>query len=130
MVSCLNVRGEVEPLNIESVTKDCDESEHPDFSGFMINKECWDKVGEFDVGFYPAYFEDNDYHHRIKIAGLKAICYPQAIYYHFGSATTNEAFGPGKKAVTGTDFEKCRAYYNKKWGGLPGSETYKTPFNK
>jgi GT2 family glycosyltransferase len=103
-----------------------DETEHPDFSGFMITKECWEKVGEFDEGFHPAYFEDNDYHYRIKLAGLKAINYPPALFYHFGSRTSREG---DRTVVTNQAFDDNRSYFCNKWGGIPGEETFKTPFN-
>ena len=106
-----------------------EESEHPCFSGFMINKECWDRVGEFDENFKPAYFEDNDYHRRINIAGMKAIVVPSAMFYHFGNGTQREAI-PGRWVTSGFQFEKNREYYKSKWGGLPGEETFQKPFNE
>lgn len=135
MVSCLDVRGEcanpTDVFNLELENKlDTPESPHPNFSAFMINKECWDKIGEFDEKFVPCYFEDNDYHHRIELAGLKAICLPTAMFYHFGSRTQNEAIGANIPMCSSPQFEINRAYYKTKWGGIPGKETFLKPFNE
>ena len=133
MTSCLNIRGEVDNplyvLNLKSEDKkDVPESEHPDFSAFAISKECWDKIGTFDDNFKPAYFEDNDYHHRIQLANAKAVCVPTAMFYHFGSRTQNEA--TNAPICSSPQFERNREYYQHKWGGVPGQETYLKPFNE
>ena len=102
--------------------------ESPDFSCFMINNETIKKVGYFDENFYPAYFEDNDYHMRINLAGFKAVKVNTAIYYHYGSMTIKE--GADIKRLSNAHYLKNKEYYKTKWGGDPGKEKYKTPFNK
>ncbi len=128
MVTAINVQGEcTTPTDLENIPeKTCEESEHPDFSCFMINRDCWEKVGPMDEMFKPAYFEDNDYHYRIQLAGLRAINYPKAIYYHYGSATSKEI----PNVIRDIQFRQNHDYFVNKWGGEPGKETYKTPFNK
>ncbi len=101
-------------------------SEHPDFACFMIRPSTFKKIGKFDENFVPAYFEDNDYHYRIKLLGQQANSTLLAPYYHFGSQTQNGGEGP---VVPSYVFEKNRDYFNKKWGGNPGQETFKTPFD-
>lgn len=96
-----------------------------DFACFMINKVCWDVVGPFDEKFYPAYFEDNDYHRRILMNNMTARIVPQAPYYHFGSQTQKSA-----GVVDSSAFDANKQYYQSKWGGLPGAEVYATPFNQ
>jgi len=103
-------------------------TECPDFSCFMVKKETIDKVGWFDEKFYPAYFEDNDYHYRIKLAGLLAYKNSRALYYHFGSRTIKESEEVKTKCNIG--YSVNREYYKEKWGGEPGKETFRTPFNK
>lgn len=130
MVTCLDVTGECsEPpavFNLKSEDKEnVPESEHPCFSGFMINKACWEKIGEFDEAFNPAYYEDNDYHYRINLGGMRAIVLPTALFYHYGSRTNAEAFD--RPFI---DSSSNHRYYIRKWGGSPGRETFKTPFNK
>jgi GT2 family glycosyltransferase len=104
-----------------------EEQEHPDFSAYMLSKESYEKIGAFDEMFAPAYFEDNDYHRRVNLAGMKAISVPSAIYYHYGSRTRMES---GTLNLTNENFEKNRQYYIQKWGGIPGQEKFDQPFNK
>lgn len=132
MVTMHDIRSEcVNPTDLfdkdRNEKKDCPESEGPHFSAFMINKRCWDMIGEFDENFRPAYFEDNDYHYRIKLQNVKAIVLPTAMFYHYGSKTIAEA---GVPTSTNQTFERNREYYRTKWGGIPGEEKFKTPFNE
>ena len=101
-------------------------SEHPDFSCFMLTPESFQHIGLFDENFRPAYFEDNDYHYRIKLAGRKAVSTNQAPYFHYGSRTQNS--NPAQPVVPGPQFEANRAYFAEKWGGVPGQEKYVTPY--
>lgn len=132
MVTCMNIRGECEkPEDVfdkNDVEKEgLENGEHPDFSAFMISRMTVERVGEFDEGFYPAYFEDNDFHYRINLAGLKAVTYPPAMFYHYGSGTSNE--NKISEAMRGVQFERNHAYFREKWGGDSTNETFRKPFN-
>jgi GT2 family glycosyltransferase len=106
---------------------ECKYEEKPDFSCFGINKNCFDKVGLFDEAFYPAYFEDNDYHYRMRQEKLKAVCNFGNHYYHFGSRTCQkDAFYMDYVKLR---YVKNREYYVSKWGGEPGEEKWVEPFN-
>jgi GT2 family glycosyltransferase len=133
MITAINVRNDCQqdPVNLLNLDiepyKKNESTENPDFSCFMINKHCYQKVGEFDQAFSPAYWEDNDYHHRINLSGLKAINCPSALYYHYGSRTrTDNAVGI---TVTDWQFHLNERYYSLKWGGRLGAECHKYPFN-
>ena len=102
--------------------------ECPDFSCFMMKKEALVSVGYFDEKFYPAYYEDNDYHYRINRAGKRALNINTASYYHFGSQTIKN--GEEVKRLTNANYMKNKEYYVSKWGGPPGQEIYTRPFNK
>lgn len=139
MVTCMDVRGEMRengivPTMIGALNagdkETIPEAPHPHFSAFCVSRECWETVGEFDELFYPAYFEDNDYHYRMKLLGVEAIVYPPAMFYHFGSKTQNEADEKGLPIVSTPAFENARAFYARKWGGVPGAETFTTPYNE
>jgi len=108
--------------------KEFELTDAPDFSCFMLKKETIDKIGYFDENYYPAYFEDNDYHYRIRLAGQRAVKISNALYFHYGSQTIKD--GPDIKRLSDSRFLINQAYFVKKWGGLPGQEIYKTPFNK
>jgi GT2 family glycosyltransferase len=139
MVTCMDVRGEVterglQPFQVNELNAKekeiVDEAPFPNFSAFAVNKQCWLNVGEFDELYAPAYFEDNDYHYRMKLANIPAIVYPPAMFYHYGSRTQNESAENGMPMVSGGMFENARAAYVRKWGGVPGSETYTNPYNE
>lgn len=105
------------------------EGDSPDFSCFMINQRTIDEVGWFDENFRPGYFEDNDYHYRIHLAGFITANMADVPHYHVGSQTQ---LNPANKApvVTAKAFDLNRRYYVQKWGGTPGQETFTTPFNQ
>lgn len=100
---------------------------HPDFSCFMLDKRIFDEIGMFDENFIPAYFEDNDYHHRIKLAGYEAYNISSAPFYHYGSKT--QQHNPVMPAVPSAAFEANRFYFINKWGGEPGRESFSHPYN-
>jgi GT2 family glycosyltransferase len=102
------------------------DSETPDFAAFLLSRACWQRVGPFDENFAPAYFEDNDYHYRMGLDGMRAIAHPPAVFYHFGSRTQNEA--ASQPIVHSSAFERNREYYIGKWGGPPGAEVFRRPF--
>lgn len=94
------------------------------FSCFVLPKVVWDRVGEFDEEFFPAYFEDQDYVYRCKLKKMDI----QRLYdldsiQHFGQTST--LIDP----ELGKDREKCRLRYQKKYGGDPGEEKFVLPFN-
>lgn len=102
-------------------------ADSPDYACFAVKpKDFVEKFGTFDENFSPAYFEDNDMRYRIKVGGGKQGVVLDARMVHEGSVTQN--FG-GIRVVSHQMFEKNRTYFVSKWGGLPGQETYITPFN-
>ena len=99
----------------------------PDFACFAVKpKDFVDKFGTFDENFTPAYFEDNDMRYRVVLGGGRLGIVMDARMYHGGSVTQN---WEGQRVVSHKMFEDNRDYFVKKWGGLPGSESYNSPFN-
>lgn len=109
-------------------TEEEDYDDEPDFSCFMVNPyEFINQVGFFDENYFPAYFEDNDMHYRMKQAGFpNMLRRTDAPMFHKGSVTQN---WEGGMVVSSPQFEMNRAYYAEKWGGVPGEERYTLPFN-
>lgn len=107
------------PANISSLNM---------FSCFMPTLDLILAVGLFDESFYPAYFEDNDYYYRMKLAGIELQEVPTKII-HKGSATIN-AFDSDRKKLHHENFRKNWIFYQEKWGGTPHNETYTTPFGR
>jgi GT2 family glycosyltransferase len=97
------------------------------FSCFMVRKSLFEKVGYFDERFWPAYFEDNDFHRRMKIAGAVEAVAPCG-YDHLNSGTL-KAYSKQELDQHHVRFRACRDYYIEKWGGLPGEERFNEPFN-
>ena len=95
------------------------------WSVLLINKDLYEYIGEFDEGFFPAYYEDSDYMYRLKLHGL----------LH----EVNNNLNPIDAKVSQT-YEKApdlvnlsmrfnRQRYIDKWGNVPLLEKYTTPFN-
>ncbi len=102
----------------------------PDFSCFVIKKAFYEAVGPFDECFYPAYREDNSYHWRAKCAGRGDEIFSVSVpYLHVngGSAAIKE--NPGLKALNDSRWQKNGDLYQDMWGGPPGREIYKVPFD-
>lgn len=92
------------------------------WSVFILRKPIFEKVGDFDENFKKCFFEDNDYEYRMRLSGV-TIKYeddlnPQ-VYRNSQTIEKNPLLG---------GYLENREYYIKKWGGLPDSETYKTPY--
>lgn len=92
--------------------------------------QTWEEVGYFDEGFYPAYFEDNDYIWRMRCAG---------ILEQQGAKTKSLRLIPWIGALEAgvvidahairncdikVDFVELEKRYCRKWGGKPGFEQW------
>lgn len=101
----------------------------PDFCCFAIRPiEFVNTFGWFDENYRLGYFEDNDMHYRIELAGRDALCMDARVS-HGGSVTQFSAKNEEGRVVSHEQFRANRDYYGRKWGGLPGEETYTTPFD-
>lgn len=98
------------------------------FSCFAIDDRIIEAVGYFDDTISPnyAYFEDNDYHRRMILAGY-GIVESGAEAIHVGSATI-KAMDPEQMRQHHLRFVLAQQNYTRKWGGLPGNETFTTPY--
>ena len=92
------------------------------FCAFILTVFAHQLYGKFDENFKPAYFEDNDYLYRLKLADAYTI--------------TTELLDPKiyrnsmtimKDRSLNDNFQKNQDLYIEKWGGLPTEEKYKTP---
>lgn len=95
---------------------------------WVMNRNCYNTVGTFDNNLFPAYYEDNDYQRRVVLSGLSyGTCGNLGDISHYGSATIQ--LDNNKRLANDVTFMMNKEYFIKKWGGLPGQETYTTPFN-
>lgn len=81
---------------------------------FLQNKSLTDLVGMYDERFWPGYFEDDDYRHRMSLFGIAPVRVPAAFVNHIGGATSHQ-------------FDQSTLWineqrYEEKWGGPKGSE--------
>lgn len=110
------------------------ETEHPDFSCFMINMRFLESIGWFDEHYNGAYMEDCDTHARIALAGEKAVTCNQCPYYHYASQTILR--NPQVADEIRQRHHENQQYFASKWGCNHVNDVedmrkvyWKTPFN-
>ncbi len=86
---------------------------------FLQNKALTDLVGLYDERFYPGYFEDDDYRHRMSLFGIAPVHVPGAVVNHIGGATSRQF----DESVLWINAQR----YEEKWGGSKGSEKVLIP---
>ncbi|MFO7629209.1 MAG: hypothetical protein R6W06_06780 [Prochlorococcaceae cyanobacterium] len=98
------------------------------FATFLLHRPAeWLALGGFDEAFNPAYFEDNDARRRLALQGLPTVAVPLPGWQHNNSSTlanSSEAYQRQHWCL----FKRNLLYYRLKWGGEPGAETYRQPF--
>lgn len=99
---------------------------HPDFSCFLIRKECWERVGPFDESYYPAYCEDNDYHVRMHRAGIEAVCVDLPFLHHGAGTIKNATVAERRQIERGA--ERNRQRFFEQYGCWPGTKEYEDLF--
>ncbi len=102
------------------------------FSCFMVNRRLFEAVGEFDTQFEPAYHEDSDMAYRVALSDQTILSVPNAKFLHIGQGTLksiilskDEKLAMDIRLSMNLSMER----YANKWGGLPGKEVFKTPYN-
>ena len=92
-----------------------------------MNRQCVDAIGLFDDwAFYPAYFEDDDYQWRCRLGGVQWLEYEGTITHDRSITIRSDPHMAERNQET---FPKNARRYIEKWGGLPGGEQYRTPYN-
>jgi GT2 family glycosyltransferase len=77
--------------------------------GMLIKREVTDKIGMFDSGFNPCYFEDPDFCYRAREAGFKIGWNYKPRLIHLAHQTLG--VNPRKREY----FLKSHAYFKSKW---------------
>ena len=94
---------------------------HPCFSAFLLSRDCWDTVGEFDPAMMN-WASDCDYHvrgHRFGV-GMWNSMVP---FWHHAGTTLRTSTGATKERMT-QRANLDRAEFKKKWGCEPGEPAY------
>ena len=95
--------------------------------GFVWTPNLLAKVGYLDENFFPGYYEDNDYRHRILQSDANVASIPLRAYHDRSSTLKSSIHFERKNQYT---FHKNCQYYIEKWGGTPTQEKYDRPFGK
>lgn len=126
MTACNTVADFITKQEVDSATPIINHDQS--FSSFLISEELYNKVGEFDEGFTPAYYEDVDYLRRCHIEGYTPQRILSSIFYHITQGTVK--YGSNTKTSYNQSLMMNRDFYISKWGGDIGAEKYTIPFNK
>lgn len=99
-----------------------------EFSFFLLKKNAYLRAGPFDPAFWPIYWEDVCMGYRLKLLGHTPVVVPEARFEHEHSRSLH-ALDVSATSRFMNRFERNRAYYEAKWGGPRGRETFTIPFN-
>jgi GT2 family glycosyltransferase len=124
----------VEPDTIEKMVRHAERSKSlfiiakgaSSWAFFLQKPELARKIGYYDEKFWPAYYEDNDYHRRMLLAGEDYELAEGAVVSHDISSTLN-SLPPEEKKKFEAEIDKNSRYYGIKWGGPPGYERLTEP---
>lgn len=129
---------EFHPGHLETVAKRMDEATDAriitgGFTWAAVNQKLIDTVGLVDEwNFFPIYFDDNDYHWRVTCAGAEWIeDWATGSNHGEGKFTGSMVINSDEniKIKNHNSFRQNEAAYLRKWGGMPGKEVFKTPFD-
>lgn len=100
---------------------------HPDFSGFLIMRSAWEKIGPFDENLV-LYCGDLDYHIRAHRAGLR-LWNAGIPFMHDRSSTMNSA-APKEKRFIQLQADADRVAFADKWGCATSGPAYDAMFDE
>jgi GT2 family glycosyltransferase len=95
----------------------------PTWSCFLQNQNMFQLVGDFDEGFYPAYFEDGDYRWRMRCLGHDVDLIDAGAIRHDASSTL-ASYSPAEREDHERTYRANALRYAQKWGGPPGLEKF------
>lgn len=99
----------------------------PDMATFAITPDAIERVGWFSEEFVPAYFEDNDYAYRCRLAGVHI----EVLSPHFVGIPASSTIRSDRRLARENNrtFPFNESHYIEKWGGPPERERFRTPFD-
>ncbi len=59
-------------------------------AAMAFTRPIWETLGDFDEGFFPAYWEESDFCERARQAGRRVVVVPQAIVQHHEASATGK----------------------------------------
>jgi hypothetical protein len=78
-----------------------------------MRRNLYERVGALDERFGIGMFEDDDYAMRVRAAGHRVVCTPDAFVHHFGQASLGKLAPTGE---LGKLFHGNRRRFERKWG--------------
>jgi hypothetical protein len=103
------------------------------FTWAAVNPDLIYEVGLVDEwSFFPIYYDDNDYHYRCTLANAEWIeDWDNGSNHGEGNYTGSMVINSDEniKNKNHRSFRLNNAYYLAKWGGEPGKEVFKSPFD-
>lgn len=91
-----------------------------------VNRACIETVGLYDEwAFWPLYYEDDDYVRRCELADVDWLEYDGSIGHDRSITIRSDERAAANNRRT---FPDCARRYAEKWGGMPGQETFTTPY--
>jgi len=100
-------------------------TDNPDFSGYLISRDLWQKVGPFNEQM-KHYCSDCDLHIRAHRMGLR-LCKAGCAFYHERSSTLRLA-PPEEQREIQEQANKDREVFKSLYNCLPGSKEYEDIF--
>ncbi|MBR2567712.1 MAG: glycosyltransferase family 2 protein [Paenibacillus sp.] len=93
-----------------------------------FNMQAIREVGSWDPNL-PMYFSDIDWYRRMKLLGYEIVESRLSVTHHNEGASTVKS-DPYLTQIHQVTFPLYNLYYQAKWGGAMGSETFDKPFNQ
>ncbi|MCP4357658.1 MAG: glycosyltransferase family 2 protein, partial [Chloroflexi bacterium] len=77
-----------------------------------MRRAVYETIGPLDERFGRGMFEDDDYAHRLRAAGLKLLCVEDVFVHHWGNASFTKLADPVYQQI----FEENKRKFETKWG--------------
>jgi GT2 family glycosyltransferase/glycosyltransferase involved in cell wall biosynthesis len=77
-----------------------------------MRRDVYDRVGPLDEQFVIGMFEDDDYSHRVRLAGFRVVCAEDAFVHHIGQASFSKLDAQAYDLL----WKRNQAAFEKKWG--------------
>ncbi|MCU1244315.1 MAG: glycosyltransferase, group 1 family domain/glycosyl transferase, group 2 family domain protein, partial [Acidobacteria bacterium] len=77
-----------------------------------LRREVYERVGPLDEQFGVGMFEDDDYSHRVRLAGLRVVCTENVFVHHVGQASFSKLTPEAYEAL----WKRNQTHFEQKWG--------------
>lgn len=76
-----------------------------------LRRDTYERIGPLDEQFSIGMFEDDDYSHRVRLAGLRVVCAEDAFIHHVGQASFKQLSPTEYQAI----WERNQGLFEQKW---------------